>query len=113
MAEPRISAAEGLERSRFTSDTQGSKARGVATAGLLFCRPGAGAEMSGGGGVESNHSPEDAMSRGWVAALSLVVGVPILFGILVTLAKPIPVRRLGGIVLVGIGAILLILALSL
>jgi hypothetical protein len=50
---------------------------------------------------------------GWVAALSLVVGVPVLFWVLVTLTKSVPPRRLWGIVLTGIGVILLILTLSL
>ena len=50
---------------------------------------------------------------GWVAALSLVVGVPVLFWVLVTLAKSVPMRRFWGIVLTGVGVILLILPLSL
>jgi hypothetical protein len=53
------------------------------------------------------------MGRGWVAALSFVVGVPILFWTVATLARSISVRRLWGIILTGVGAILLILALIL
>ena len=53
------------------------------------------------------------MGWGWVAALSLVAGVPVLFWVLVLLAKSVPTHRFWGIILIGIGVILLILTLSL
>ena len=68
--------------------------------------------LSGGGG-ELDHFPENAMGWGWVAALSLVAGVPVLFWVLVLLAKSVPTHRFWGIILIGIGVILLILTLSL